>query len=316
VVEGYYMPLVRHTADDHVLAYRNASGISIYNLNSGDTTLVPESASGTTFTRGAMAMDKGNLAWQFGQTKLSIFRRGIGNVVSIAPLPNPLLSGMCIADGFVLTMGANKNLYLFDIMAKNYTSTLPYTTDTGRSVTGFNCYGHKVAVATSNNIMLIADWEEQSGIVNIPQASRQEVAILGTPKQVVINDTYVAFVNESNDIYVIELNNGNASYKVASQNPPSQGYAQIADLHLDGAYLVWSDDSYGYWTVFYADLSSRNPVTQSYRYSQMSSSSIKETSPTVDGLTGLVYWPKFTLGDDQPPVLFRGEVGAELRPAQ
>jgi|GEM_PF-2834716 len=300
--EGYEFPLYV----DGTLLYRNASGIHLYDMDANAAFTVKESTAADVLQRGTVLVSGNSIAWQHSATTLKIYNRGSDLVKTIAPIPNPMMPNMCMQGEYIVFMAKNKRMYMYNILSQTGNYTMPYITTDAKQSEHFACYGNKIAVTTDDGTLLIADWAPAGELVSIPQDSRVEIAANGIPQQVVMNDKYIVYVTDANEIYMVALADTSQAVRVAARKSPADGAAQIDDLLLQGDYLVWSDDGFGYYTLFYADLSSNEG--QGFKQSQMTNDSRDQKYPTINPATGIMYWSDWTDGADSVPVLYRGEI--------
>ena len=299
---GYQYPLFQ----DGAVFYRNDSGIQQYNIDNGNLSTIKESAGADVMARGTVLLQGSSVAWQHSPTTLKIYNMNTDQVKTIAPIPNPMMPNMCISGDNIVFMAKNKRMYMYDILSQQGNYVMPYISTDSKQSEHFACYGQKFAVGTDDGTLLIADWVQSGSLISIPEESRVEIAANGVIKQMTMNDTYVAYVTDSNDIYIVALADTSQAVRVANRKSPADGATQIDDLLLQGNYLVWSDDGFGYYTVFYADLTSN--LGQGFQQSQMTNDSRDQKHPTINPATGIMYWSDWLNGDDQPPVLYRGEI--------
>ena len=299
---GYQYPLYQ----DAVIFYRNADGIQMYNISSGSLSTVKESAGADVMQRGTVLVQGSSVAWQHSPTTLKIYNMNTDQTKTIAPIPNPMMPNMCISGDNIVFMAKNKRMYMYDILSQQGTYVMPYISTDTKQAEHFACYSQKFAVGTDDGTLLIADWEKAGSLVSIPEESRIEIAANGVIQQMTMNDKYVAYVTDRNAIYIVSLTDTSQAIRVANRKSPAEGATQIYDLLLQEDYLVWSDDGFGYYTVFYADLTSN--LGQGFKQSQMTNDSRDQKHPTINPATGIMYWSDWMNGDDQPPVLYRGEI--------
>jgi len=299
---GYEFPLFV----DDTLIYRNDTGIQMYDMAANAASTVKDSAGAAVMKRGTVLVSGSSIAWQHSATTLKIYNRNTDLVKTIAPIPNPMMPNMCMVDEYILFMAKNKRLYMYNLLSQTGNYTMPYSTTDAKQSEHFACFGNKIAVTTDDGTLLIADWAQAGELVSVPAASRVEIAANGIPQQVVINDKYVAYVTDANEIYMVSLADTSIAVRVAARKSPAEGATQIDDLLLQGDYLVWSDDGFGYYTPFYADLSSNQG--QGFVQSQMTNDSHDQKAPTINPATGIMYWSDWVNGDTEVPVLYRGEI--------
>ncbi len=321
---GYFLPTLYVDGENSKLAFWNDDGVFYYDFADKKEYSVPQSSGTQELHRGQMIITKNYIIWQYSLQDLYAYNLNTKSVKRIA-IESPMLYSMCVTDGYILVMSVNKKVYACNILTENCTSSMPYTSGSGSTSLAFACNGHKMAVGAKEDgadsyKMLIADWDVVGNTLNFKPASRVEIPIVGEPKQVVMNDKYVAFVNNFNDIYSIELSEveelGDTAkaYAVISQDDPNELIEQISDLYLYDNILVWSDNTSSLWWPYYADLSSRDTTTGLYvKMSQMSNDSITQKNPCTDGKK--VYWSYWAddSSDDAVPVLWVGEIGAEVQ---
>ena len=155
--------------------------------------------------------------------------------------------------------------------------------------------------------VVVAQWQaSSSGIINIESNSIEEIIVSGTPQVLVGNASYLAFVTDTNQIYVIDRSNGNT---VRLLSDHAVGATPITDLSLDGPILAWSDDTTGgFYTISYANLSTYSAQTQDYIWLPLTSarSDVTTRYPTVVG--NRVYWLVMSADPLAPSEIWKDEV--------
>ncbi len=329
---GYYLPTYYKTDKTEQLFFRNSAGLHIYDFKTKSVSNVASSEGVQALTRGQLSLKDTFAVWQHSSNQLGFYNDFMGNKkTKLFPMGATMMPGVCLmGESYIISMGSNQLMYacgtLNDTCASNIPNARPYPSSAGKEVVSFACRDNALSIgakdASGAYYLLYATYEVKGDVsLVVDENSRIEIPTTGKVVQSVLTDKYIVYVNDANDIYMIQMTDLLAnktaarSYLVVNRPEPNSAdpnnvVYQINDLFIWGDVVVWSDNGEGTWLPWYADLSTLDPSTSRFVYSSLSNSSAPNKTPATDGK--YVYWSKFADDDAATkPTLWRGEIGSE-----